>query len=373
MSRNTRVQVQPTSKAESTVAQNGYWQRQTTFGPHAGLSSEAATLATQNVAAPRRANSPNSNGTAAVAHTTLTRPSNAHDLSRIWPHHAGTSPPWMLAQGEPFSERPDMKKKICTQSAYAQSSESQGAVVRAISAGGSGTVATNYTPEGTDKSTKIVFLQVMSESLDGALVKPSVAAPAFAYQDADTTGDFQHVDYVSGESDPYYNGDDGSDFGTQGNAVTKVAASTSDSPSYPDASFPPGKSKLLWDFRTAAFSAAGEDAGTYYGYSDWSYLKDKGIAGRTSTRATSTGGPGSKFESAVKLWNSNHGFKMPTKGGGILGGIIGGVLVGAAGVAIGGAIGGVAGAVVGGLVGLAAGAFVGSRKNDVSPGLSQAK
>jgi len=266
-----------------------------------------------------------------------------------------------------------MRKKICTQSARAQSSESQGVVVRAISAGGSGTVATTYTPEATDKSTKIVFLQVMSESLDGVLVKPSVAAPSFSYQDADTTGDFQHVDYVSGEKDPYYNGDDASDFGIQGNAITKVAASTTDSPSYPDAWFPPGKSKLLWDFRTAAFSAAGADAGAYYGYSDWTYLKDKGIAGKTSTKGTSTGAPGGKFESAVKLWNSNHGFKMPTKGGGVLGGIIGGVLGAGVGAGIGAALGGGAGAIVGGLLGGAAGAYVGSRKSDVNAGLSQAK
>lgn len=373
MSRNSRVQVQSTAKAESAVAHSGSWQHQTTFGQHAGLSREAATSAFQNVAAPRRARFPNSNRAAVVAPTTLTRPSYSHDLSRTWPHQAGTAPSRMPSHAGQFSELPNSGKKICTQSASTRGSESQGTVVRAISAGGSGTVATTYTPEATDKSTKIVFIQVMSESLDGVLVKPSVAAPAFAYQDADTTGDFQHVDYVSGEKDPYYNGDDASDFGTQGNAATKVAASTTDSPSYSDASFPPGKSKLLWDFRTAAFSAAGEDAGTYYGYSDWAYIKDKGIAGRTSAKGTSTGGPGGKFEGAVKLWNSNHGFKMPTKGGGLLGGIIGGVLGAGAGAALGAAVGGGAGAVVGGLLGLAAGAYVGSRKNDVSTAPSQAK
>jgi hypothetical protein len=264
--------------------------------------------------------------------------------------------------GDPLPGRAMSRKKICAQGDSGPSKESPGFVARGISGSGSGTVTTTYTPEASDKSTKIVFIQVMSESLDGKLVKPSVIAPSFAYQDADTTGDFYHVDYVSGEKDPYYNGDDSSDFGPQGNAITKVAASTTDTPSFSDGSFPAGTSKVLWDFRTAAFSAAGDDAGTYYGYSDWSYLKEKGIAGKTATKGTSTGGPGSKFEAAVKLFNGNHGFKMPG-GGGLLGGIIGGLVGAGIGAGIGGAIGGGLGALIGGGVGLAAGAFIGSRKS----------
>jgi hypothetical protein len=262
--------------------------------------------------------------------------------------------------------RSSQGKKVSTHGTGRMSGEPQGNSVRAISAGGSGTVATTYTPEPTDKSTKIVFIQVMTESLDGKLTKPSDSDASFAYQDADTTGDYHHVDYIKGEKDPYYNGDDPSDIGTQGNASKGVAASTSDSPSYPDALFPAGKSRLLYDFRTAAFSAAGPDEGTYYGYSDWSYQKDKGIAGKTSTKGLGTGGPGSKFESAVRLFNSNHGFKMPG-GGGLAGGIIGGVLGAGLGVLAGLALGGGGlGAVIGGVVGGAAGAYVGSRKNETS-------
>src|ERR1022692_1319634 len=65
-----------------------------------------------------------------------------------------------------------------------------------------------YTPEPGDKSTKIVFIQVMRELLEGTPVLPSKLDAAFAYQDADTTGRRYHVDYVVGEKDPYYNGDD---------------------------------------------------------------------------------------------------------------------------------------------------------------------
>ena len=262
-------------------------------------------------------------------------------------------------------------KKISSGGGGTQPNETHGNSVRAISGSGSGTVATSYTPEPTDQSTKIVFIQVMTESLDGQLVKPSVADASFNYQDADTTGDFHHVDYVSGEKDPYYNGDDAGDIGTQGNAATKVAASTTDTPNYPDGKFPAGKSKLLWDFRTAAFSADGADAGRYYAYSDWSYQKDKGIAGKTTTKGTSFGPPGAKFESAVKLFNSNHGFKMPGSGG-LLGGILGAAVFGAAGAIIGLAFGG-AGAVIGGLAGAGAGAFLGSRKNEALPAAGRAK
>lgn len=241
--------------------------------------------------------------------------------------------------------------------------------VRAISAGGSGTISSTYTPESDDKSSKIVFIQVMRESLDGVATKPSTIDPSFSYQDADTTSDFYHVDYVSGEKDPYYNGDDSGDIGKQGNAVSnpKVPASTNDTPHYRDPTFPAGKTKVLWQFRTAAFSAAGADAGRYYGYVDWSYEKDKGVPEKTAVAGTRSGGPGGSFEAAVRLWNSNHGFSMPGGGSGVIvGGAIGGLTGAAIGAGIGAAVGGVGGAVVGGLVGLAAGGLTGalaSRKN----------
>lgn len=235
--------------------------------------------------------------------------------------------------------------------------------VQGISSSGSGTVATSYVPESGDTSTKIVFIQVMRESLDGVPAKPGSIVPAFSYQDADTTDEFYHVDYTPGEKDPYYNGDDPNDFGPQGNAVMnpKVTASTSDSPNLSDAGIPAGGTKVNWDFRTAAFSAAGDDAGTYYGYADWGYEKTKGVAGTTSTKQTRTGTPGSKFESAVKLFNSNRGFKMPGEGGGsLLGGILGGIAGGLVGALLGFALGGIAGAIIGGVAGAVAGGTAGA-------------
>jgi hypothetical protein len=231
-----------------------------------------------------------------------------------------------------------------------------------MSASGSGTIASDYAPEASDTSTKIVFIQVMRESLDGTPAKPSASDASFAYQDADTTSDNYHVDYVSGEKDPYYNGDDAGDFGMQGNATTTPPrdATTTDTPHYNDGTFPPGSSTLLYEFRTAAFSAAGADAGTYYGYADWTYAKAKGNPETSAVTANKTGDPGSNFKDAVSLFCSNHGFTLPTKGLGKGLSALAGAGIGAiAGAAL-GAFGGPVGALVGGLVGAGIGAIAGA-------------
>jgi hypothetical protein len=233
---------------------------------------------------------------------------------------------------------------------------------KAMSASGSGTIASDYAPEASDTSTKIVFIQVMRESLDGAPSKPSASDASFTYQDADTTSDMYHVDYVSGEKDPYYNGDDAGDFGMQGNATTKPPrdATTTDTPHYNDGTFPPGSSTLLYEFRTAAFSAAGADAGTYYGYADWTYAKTKGNPEKTAITGTKTGDPGGNFKDAVALFCSNHGFTLPTTGLGKGLSALAGAGIGAiAGAAL-GAFGGPVGALVGGLVGAGIGAIAGA-------------
>jgi hypothetical protein len=231
---------------------------------------------------------------------------------------------------------------------------------RKISASGAGTVSYTYTPEKGDRSTKIVFIQVMREFLDGKAVKPSEAEPTFAYQDKDTTSDYMHVDYVTGEKDPYYNGDDAADPGTQGNATTGTAATSSDTPSYPDASFPAGKSTLTWEFRTAAFSADGPDRGQFYEYVDWKYVKTKGAAASTSIGGTGKY-PGAKFVKALDLWCSNHGFTLPRAPGAFIGGLLGTILGIAAGALLGfihpalGIVGAVAGAALGAHAGTAVG------------------
>jgi len=185
--------------------------------------------------------------------------------------------------------------------------------VKGMSASGDPSVAFKYSPEAGDKSTKIVFIQVMRELLDGTPAKPSESDATFAFQDADTTTDFYHVDYESGEADPYYNGDDRpQDFGTQGSVgPPKVDSESEDEPDYDDADFPAGKSKITYEFRTIAFSAAGPDKGTYYAYAHWTYQKEKGNAATITHQGTSTDTSLPKSKAAITLWASNHGFVMP--------------------------------------------------------------
>ena len=311
----------------------------------AGLRPAAQRPSTLRLAPTARPAGSEHAGTELAAPTART--GQGHDFSRV-PVHApatsmyqGTSKRFITSMGQPG---PGLEAE------------------KGMGSSGAGTIATSYVPESGDSSTKIVFIQVMQESLDGVPTKPGSIMPAFSYQDADTTDELYHVDYTQGEKDPYYNGDDPNDFGPQGNAVStpKVTASTTDTPSLSDAGIPAGGTTVHYDFRTAAFSAAGDDAGTYYGYADWAFEKAKGVASTTSTKGTHSGGPGSKFESAVKLFNSNRGFKMPEKGLSLGGGILGGILGGIGGALLGLLIGGVPGAVIGGIAGAAGGAAVGA-------------
>jgi LysM repeat protein len=177
------------------------------------------------------------------------------------------------------------------------------------------TVSIRYVPEPGDLSSKIVFIQVMRELLDGVASIPSVLDKGFAYQDVDTTPvDLFHVDYVSGEKDPYYNGDDpGLDGGQQGNAISTPTKSSimSDTPNYNNSTFPAGKTTMKYEVRTAAFSGAGKDAGSYYRYIDWTYSRTKGSAAKLSIGSGGSD-PGPQFTAAVDLWCKNHGFKLPT-------------------------------------------------------------
>jgi len=186
----------------------------------------------------------------------------------------------------------------------------------ALTQSGTPTARIKYAPEAGDKSTKIVFIQVLKRLLDGVAVKPSEFHRTFAYADADTTKDLYTVDYTDGEKDPYYNGDDPQDAGSsqiQGNATSspKVTAQMVDTPRYEDSAFAAGKSKAAYTFRTYAFSAAGADKGTFYAYAKWGFEKEKGKESTVSHDGESTGGPVAEDKAAIDLWCTNHGFTLP--------------------------------------------------------------
>ena len=210
-----------------------------------------------------------------------------------------------------------------------------GAHLKLFAANNDPTMNFTYTTGPTDQSTKIVFIQVVRLSMDGVYVLPSGYQTKFAYKDPDTTARKFVVDADSGEKDPYYNGDDaGHDGGKQGDAhahlpAAEVAllnglfpgagaladamfgsATMQDTPGYTDSKFPAGKSNAKAEFRTAVFSAAGADAGTYYAYQDWTFEKEKGKASKITLGTTGID-PGADFKEAVDLWCKNQGFKLP--------------------------------------------------------------
>jgi len=206
------------------------------------------------------------------------------------------------AAGEPALGRKDDPRSAMTEG------------VKRLSASGHPRVSFKYTPEAADKSTKIVFIQVMRELADGTPVKPSKLSAKFNYQDADTTSDFYHVDYTAGERDPYYNGDDkGNDLGVQGNAIStpKRDATMHDEPKYSDGSFPPAVSTVEYEFRTIAFSAAGLDKGKFYEYHKWTYAKTKGKPSTVWHQGNSTDTSLPKSKAAINLFCKNKGFALP--------------------------------------------------------------
>jgi hypothetical protein len=181
-----------------------------------------------------------------------------------------------------------------------------------------------YFPEAKDESTKIVFIQVMRELLDGVPVFPSKldATPRSNFLDTDTTPRFYHVDYVQGMVNPWAadlapGHVSGSAFGPHPYAPG-TPAKFWDDPEFHDivvdllGNVRAGPWHMKWEFRTAAFSAAGADAGTYYAYQDWSYeVWDTGAW--KSLRGPTGIDPGPDFKDAVSFWAGNHApFKVPT-------------------------------------------------------------
>ncbi|MFQ6096525.1 MAG: hypothetical protein ACE5O2_02275 [Armatimonadota bacterium] len=176
----------------------------------------------------------------------------------------------------------------------------------------SGTIRLKYEPEKAPCCTKLVWIQVMRELLDGKPVKPSEIGDG--YMDKDTTDDGYHVDYKNGEKDPYYNGDDAADkvAGTEpGNTTEPKGSGMSDTPNLP--SVPAGAKKVVWEFESWAFCAEGPCKGTYYKGRKWTYTKEKGKPGEVKDGGDAGAEPSKGFKDGLDKWSKNHGFDLPKK------------------------------------------------------------
>ena len=159
--------------------------------------------------------------------------------------------------------------------------------------------------------TKIVFIQVASTLLDEISVLPSNSCTSgcLAYQDIDTSYDetanrYYTVDYVEGEDDPYYNGDDPEDGGEQGSTSPRIRMATmGDGPMMPNNEFPTGTTLSRDEFETFAFCAEGVDAGTYYTGLSWFYQRTRGsTTSGTSIPVEPLTEPSQAFLDAVASW-----------------------------------------------------------------------
>jgi len=174
---------------------------------------------------------------------------------------------------------------------------------------------------------KITFIQVRQPV--GVKADNTTRALTFAEQgfnnaatlDADVING-RLVDYIVGETDPYYNGDDASDIGQQGvQDSTTTAATMNDTPKRSDSAYPADIVKIRLNFEVAGFCAAGDDKGKYLGRLFWTWERAKGAAGLTGTISgfpTDRQPPSQGFIDAVTKWNTNHGFTnkfpLPTPG-----------------------------------------------------------
>ena len=137
--------------------------------------------------------------------------------------------------------------------------------------------------------TKIVLIQVKqpigikADNTTRALTHAEQKFPNAAALDGDLING-RSVDYTVGEADPYYNGDDPGDIGTQGaQGATPKAATMDDTPNRGDGNYPADINKIRLSFEVAAFCAAGESAGTYLGRVFWTWERTKGAAGTGGT------------------------------------------------------------------------------------------
>jgi len=185
-----------------------------------------------------------------------------------------------------------------------------------------GTMNFTFDPTGVCDVTpckKLVFIQVIeqtgvkSNNTSRSLTFAEQGFPNAATLDADVING-RTVDYVIGEKDPYYNGDDAGDIGQQGKQNgSPMAAFTSDAPSRIDGAYPADIVKIVLKFEVAAFCAEGDNAGEYVGKLLWNWERAKGAAstaGIISGVSFSRDQPTQGFKDAVSKWNTNNSFTM---------------------------------------------------------------
>jgi hypothetical protein len=142
----------------------------------------------------------------------------------------------------------------------------------------------------------------------GAVVAPkSFKGGVFEHLQDDMV-DGTYVDHVVCEKDPYYNGEDaGKDAKSQGKSspTGSTPTSMSDRPSYSDAAFPDGVTKIISTFEVCAVC---KDDGKILDCVTWTYTRTKGAPGKGAIAdATGVSTPSTAFSNAKAKYEDNHG------------------------------------------------------------------
>jgi hypothetical protein len=170
--------------------------------------------------------------------------------------------------------------------------------------------------------TRIELIQVIRQvgrRADGTERNLSYAERGFpnaAQRDSDKTAAGYVVDEPWGGRDPYATGMDPSDMlpgfmpGVQG--PMPMPATFNDPPGLSDAGFPADIQRVIYRFEVNTFCSAGDDRGSYFGMVTWTWERPRGGAVTITAGASNRNQPTQEFLDAVALWNTRHGFRMPT-------------------------------------------------------------
>ena len=187
-----------------------------------------------------------------------------------------------------------------------------------------GGITVNFDPKDVcdvEPCKKIVMIQVkrpLGEKADGTTRPLTHTEQGFrnaAALDSDLTASGYSVDYIHGEADPYYNGDDAADSVQQGfqNGMPKKSI-IKDTPGRSDGAYPAGIVKIILEFEVGVFCAEGQSKGQLFGTMTWEWERAKGGTATATSLSSSRSAPSANFTAALNKWNTNHGFTLPTSG-----------------------------------------------------------
>jgi hypothetical protein len=167
---------------------------------------------------------------------------------------------------------------------------------------------------------RIVFVQLIQMTADGASIKPGAYKSGWNCRNAAALDDGSYVDHDCACNMPYYtdcfNGTAGSSGATTASAPSYDAPQAAGGDKgFASAANPGGWNSVLWNFRTLAFCAEGTDCGLFYDGIQWNYSKTAAehaagsLGTSTATASVVPPSPGTTIQKALDKFDSAKGFR----------------------------------------------------------------